>query len=51
MLLAKIYWRRFRCDGCGRVFTLPLNDTTLPAHAARGRTESTDCHGQAALPA
>ncbi len=52
MLLAKIYWRRFRCEDCGSLFELPLNDPTLPPHGPRGRrADGNLCAGATAAPA
>ena len=50
MLLAKLYWRRFRCAECGQLFALPLDDTTLPAHR-RARDGHAACRGDDAIPA
>jgi hypothetical protein len=46
-MLAKLYWRRFRCADCGQLFELPRDDTTLPRHARAGE----DCPGCDAVPA
>jgi hypothetical protein len=50
MLLAKIFWRRYRCAECDHFFELPLDDTTLPPHA-RTRDGSDPCTGCDAVPA
>jgi hypothetical protein len=49
-MLATLYWRRFRCGACGRLFLLPLEDTTLPVHP-RARTATDRCAGDDAVPA
>ena len=52
MVLAKIFWRHFRCESCGSLFQLPLNDPTLPPHGPRGRRgEGNLCAGADAAPA
>ena len=48
-MLAKLYWRRFRCADCHRPFTLPLDDFTLPAHT-RGRGASEPCLSDSPVP-
>ena len=52
MILAKIYWRRFRCEVCYRSFELPLDNLTLPPHRPlpAGR-EGDACRGKVAVPA
>ena len=49
-MLAKLYWRRYRCADCHRPFALPLDDVTLPAHT-RGRGASEPCPAGDAIPA
>ena len=49
-MLAQLYWRRYRCTDCGRSFTLPLDDVTLPAHP-RDRAERQSCPAGDAMPA
>ena len=51
MVLAKIFWRRFRCDACGRLFELPLDDPVLPVHAPRAGSGEDCCDGRDAVPA
>jgi hypothetical protein len=50
MLLAKIFYRPFRCESCGRLFDLPLCDVTAPPHARRGYAAEA-CEGTAVVPA
>ena len=49
-MLARLYWRRFRCADCTQPFTLPLDDVTLPTHS-RGRGASEPCPAADAVPA
>jgi len=52
MLLAKIFWRRYRCEACGGLFELPLDDPTPPPHGPRGRRPNGNvCAGVAVVPA
>jgi hypothetical protein len=51
MVLAKIFWRRYRCEVCGRLFDLPLDAAVLPAHAPRGGSQDICCDGADAVPA
>jgi hypothetical protein len=52
MLLAKIFWRRYRCETCGGLFELPLDDPTLPPHAPRGHDVDDDlCASAGVVPA
>jgi hypothetical protein len=49
-MLAQLFWRRFRCGACGQLFTLPLDDVTLPDHAPR-RAAGEGCVATDAIPA
>ena len=45
--LPRLFWRRFRCEVCGRLFELPPDNPVLPIHSPRRRDAgAAECPGR-----
>ena len=50
--LPRLFWRRVRCEACGRLFELPPESDALPAHSPRHRDAAgARCPGRDGIPA